>query len=236
MLNYGVEPSVLRPYVPAGTELDLWNGIAFVSIVGFMFANTRILHVPVPGHRNFEEVNLRFYVRRNVDGEVRRGVTFIREVVPRAAIAFVARRAYNEPYVALPMLHRYGDVASNGAPSAVEYGWRYSDRWTKVSVHPTGMGVPAVGGSQEEFITEHYWGYTRQRDGSTFEYRVTHAPWRIWQVDDAQITGDLVPLYEAEFARILDGPPTSAFLADGSPVTVHAPTRLLHTPQLSQSR
>ena len=226
MLNYAVEPSVLRSYVPAGTELDLWNGIAFVSVVGFLFANTRLLHVPVPGHRNFEEVNLRFYVRRTVDGEVRRGVTFIREIVPRAAIAFVARHAYNEPYLALPMRHEYGDVAQNGAPSTVEYGWRYSDRWTNMSVLPVGLGVPAVGGSQEEFITEHYWGYTRQRDGSTFEYRVTHAPWRIWSVDDAQLIGDLAPLYGAEFARILKDSPTSAFLADGSPVDVHAPTRL----------
>ena len=226
LLNYAVQPSVLRSYVPAGTELDLWNGITFVSLVGFLFANTRLLRVSVPGHRNFEEVNLRFYVRRNVDGEVRRAVTFIREIVPRAAIAFVAARAYNEPYVALPMRHEYGDVAQNGAPSTVEYGWRCSNRWTNMSVRPVGSGVPAVAGSQEEFITEHYWGYTRQRDGSTFEYRVMHAPWRIWHVDDAQLTGDLAPLYGAEFARILSGAPVSAFLADGSPVTVHAPTRL----------
>jgi uncharacterized protein len=226
MLNYAVEPSALHSYVPAGTELDLWNGIAFVSLVGFLFTKTRLLRVAVPGHCNFEEVNLRFYVRRNVDGEARRAVTFIREIVPRTAIALVARRAYNEPYVALPMRHSYGDGAVNGAPSVVEYGWRFSDRWTSMSVRPTGRGAPAVSSSQEEFITEHYWGYTRQRDGSTFEYRVTHAPWRIWQVDDAQITGDLAPLYGSEFARILNEPPTSAFLADGSRVMVHAPTRL----------
>jgi len=236
MLNYAVEPSVLRSYVPAGTELDLWNGIAFVSLVGFLFSNTRLLHFSVPGHRNFEEVNLRFYVRRNVDGEVRRGVTFIREIVPRAAIAFVARRAYNEPYVALPMRHEYGDVAQNGAPSTVKYGWRFSDRWTSMDVRPVGSGVPAVDGSQEEFITEHYWGYTRQRDGATFEYRVMHAPWRIWSVDDAQLAGDLAPLYGAEFASILGGPRVSAFLADGSPVTVHAPSRLtLHDHQAPPS-
>jgi uncharacterized protein len=122
MLNYAVEPSVLGPYVPAGTELDLWRGIAFVSLVGFLFADTRLLHIPVPRHRNFEEVNLRFYVRRNVNGEARRAVTFIRELVPRAAIAFVARRVYNEPYLALPMRHAFGDTARNGAPSTVEYG------------------------------------------------------------------------------------------------------------------
>jgi len=227
MLNYAVEPSVLGPYVPAGTELDAWNGTAFVSLVGFLFADTRLLQVPVPCHRNFEEVNLRFYVRRNAGGEVRRAVTFIREIVPRAAIALVARRVYNEPYLALPMHHSFGDIGRTGAPSTVEYGWRHSGHWTRMSVRPAGTGVPASRGSQEEFITEHYWGYTRQRDGSTVEYRVTHVPWRIWRADDPQITGDVTPLYGREFARILSERPTSAFLAGGSPVTVHKPTRLL---------
>lgn len=106
MFNYAVEPSLLEAYVPRGTELDEWNGTTYVSLVGFLFVNTRVLGIAVPGHRTFEEVNLRIYVRRRVGGELRRAVTFIREIVPRRAIAMVARAAYNEPYVALPMRHR----------------------------------------------------------------------------------------------------------------------------------
>ena len=97
MLNYRVSPSLLYPLVPPGTELDLWNGTAYISVVGFKFQHTRVLGVPIPFHVNFEEVNLRFYVRRETNGAVRRGVTFIRELVPRAAIAGVAKLAYNEP-------------------------------------------------------------------------------------------------------------------------------------------
>jgi len=226
MLNYAVEPSLLRPFVPAGTELDSWQGIAFVSLVGFLFANTRVLGVALPWHRTFEEVNLRFYVRRHVNGEERRAVTFIREIVPRRMIALVARWAYNEPYQACAMRHRFGPLNGDGAPATVEYEWRHQTSWAGVSAEPMGQGRTAAGGSQEAFITEHYWGYTKQRDGSTFEYQVAHPTWRVWSVQTPRLTGDVSPLYGPELARILNGPPASAFLADGSAVTVYTPSRI----------
>jgi len=108
----------------------------------------------------------------------------------------------------------------------VEYGWRVPTGWSGMRVQPSGTGKSSCPGSEEEFITEHYWGYTRQRDGSTVEYRVTHPAWRVWSVDAAEVSGDLAVLYGPELARILAGPPASAFLADGSPVTVHAPARI----------
>lgn len=226
MLNYAVEPFLLRPYVPRGTELDSWGGTTYISLVGFLFVNTRLLRVPVPAHRNFEEVNLRFYVRRESGGELRRGVTFVREIVPRAAIAIVARLAYNEPYVALPMRHRFTDVSAAGVPASVAYGWKSAFGWTDISAAPCGIGQPAETGSREEFMTEHYWGYTRQRDGSTLEYRVDHPSWRVWEVNTPQISGNLAEQYGRDFAHILSAPPASAFLADGSRVTVYRPDRL----------
>jgi len=116
MLNYRVEPALLEPLVPCGTTLDRWQGATYVSLVGFLFRDTRVLGAPIPLHRDFEEVNLRFYVSREVDGEMRRGVTFIREIVPRLAIATVARLAYNEPYVTLPMRH---DIAAQPTRFAI---------------------------------------------------------------------------------------------------------------------
>ena len=226
MLNYVVDPALLRPYVPAGVELDAWRGQTFVSLVGFLFADTRLLGLPVPWHRTFEEVNLRFYVRRTLPGEVRRAVTFVRELVPRAAIATVARLAYNEPYIAVPMRHHFGTAGPGGAPSAVAYEWKLRSGWAGMRVEPTADGAAAAPGSQEEFITEHYWGYTRQRDGSTIEYRVAHPAWTVWPVAAPRVSGDLAALYGTEIARILQGPPASAFLADGSEVTVYAPERL----------
>jgi uncharacterized protein YqjF (DUF2071 family) len=103
MANYQVEPKMLLDLVPRGTELDSWNGKHFVSVVGFHFLNTRVLGLPIPWHRKFEEVNLRFYVRRHVGNEVRRGVVFIREIVPKWAIAWVANTVYNERYSAMKM-------------------------------------------------------------------------------------------------------------------------------------
>jgi hypothetical protein len=227
MLNYRVDPALLAPLVPRGTALDQWQGANYVSLVGFLFRDTRVVGVPIPLHRDFEEVNLRFYVRREVGGEVRRGVTFIREIVPRPAIAAVARIAYNEPYVALPMRHTIGTQASpDAAPSAVRYEWRQRAGWSALSVQASGTATPLVPGSEAEFITEHFWGYTRQRDGGTMEYHVAHPRWRTWTVDAAEAHGDLAELYGASLGDVLRRPPDSAFFAEGSAIAVHTPERL----------
>ena len=219
MLNFRIDPALLAPYVPAGTELDTWQGETLISIVGFRFLRTRLFGVPIPFHRNFDEVNLRFYVRREGKGEVRRGVTFLREIVPRRAIAVLARLTYNEPYVAYPMR----SVAPQGVvedPGIVEYSWRAGSRWNTLRLRS--MGSPALfePGSQEQFITEHYWGYTRQRDGGTVEYEVQHPPWRVWQVTDPALDCDVARVYGAAFVEALSQTPRSAFLAEGSPVAV----------------
>lgn len=249
MLNFAIDPAVLAPFVPRGTELDAWHGITYVSIVGFRFLDTRLLGVPVPWHRDFEEVNLRFYVRRREGDELRRGVVFIREIVPRRAIAAVARAWYNEPYVAMPMRHRItrapapapasapGTPASGNpaletpaleTPDIVSYGWQRAGTWEGFSLRvPDGaQATPIAPGSEAEYITEHYWGYTRQRDNGTIEYEVKHPRWHVWpaEVDDAAL--DIVALYGRDFAPALSQLPRSVFIADGSAITVHQPRRI----------
>lgn len=226
MLNYRVDPEVLLPFVPAGTRLDLWNGDAYVSVVGFLFCDTRVLGVPIPLHRDFEEVNLRFYVRREVNGETRRAVTFIRELVPRAAIATVARLMYNEPYRALPMRHHVDPLSSSDRSRLVKYEWRDASGWSGVELTTSGAGSPVRPGSEDEFITQHYWGYTRQRDGTTLEYEVRHPTWNVWRAISARLTGNVAGVYPPQFASLLRAPPDSALLADGSAVSVQFPTRL----------
>jgi len=223
LLNYRVPPELVLPFVPPGTQLDLWNGAAFVSVVGFLFANTRVLGAPIPLHRTFEEVNLRCYVRRELPSETRRAVTFIREIVPRRAIALAARAIYNEPYRALPMRRH---MRSTPEETAVDYEWRGAFGWTGVHLSATGRPEAIRIGSEEAFIAEHAWGYTRQRDGGTVEYEVRHPKWKVWAARTARLTGTTTDVYPPEFARTLSGEPDSAFLADGSHVTVHAPTRL----------
>jgi uncharacterized protein YqjF (DUF2071 family) len=218
MLNYEVDASLLRHFVPAGTELDCWQGKTLVSLVGFRFLKTRVLGIPIPFHRNFDEVNLRFYVRRAEATEVKRGVVFIREIVPRRAIAAVARAFYNERYLALPMSHR---IQSNSAGIAVEYGWKSRTGWNRIKLKA--MGQPALpgDGSQEQFITEHYWGYARGGKDRCIEYRVEHPQWKVWRASEAVFEGDAEELYGKELAAVLRQKPYSAFLAEGSEVSVY---------------
>ena len=227
MLNYRVDPALLTPHVPQGTQLDDHNGATWVSLVGFLFADTRVLGLKVPFHTTFEELNLRFYVRRTSGSEVRRGVVFIKEIVPRPAIALVARLAYNEPYETRRMGHYIAPRAPK-EPLYVSYSWAPRlGGWGHVTIQTTeAVPQPIVPGSEEEFITEHYWGYTRQRDGGTVEYRVEHPSWRVWQSAKATVTGDVEELYGHDFARMLSQPPDSAFLAEGSAVTVYRPERI----------
>jgi uncharacterized protein YqjF (DUF2071 family) len=223
-----VGPALLRPSVPHGTELDDWNGVTCVSVVGFLFLRTRVFGLPIPGHRNFEEVNLRFYVRRKGPEGWRRGVVFIREIVPRRAVAFAARAFYGEPYLALPMRHRIdldrkkGTLNRNGT---VEYGWRTPSGWNALRCAVTGEAEPLREGSEEEFITEHYWGYTA-RHGGCDEYRVEHPSWKVWQVREPSLECDVEYLYGAQFVEPLRADPVSAFVAEGSPVRVLTGSRL----------
>jgi len=224
VLNYEIVPAVLKPFVPTGTELDFWDGKTFVSVVGFLFQNTRVRGISIPFHRNFEEVNLRFYVRRKMDDGWQRGVVFIKELVPRKAVTFVARTFYSENYSTLPMAHRIMRV--RGEIKAASYTWRFNGSDNFLKVETRGAAQPLIEGSLQEFITEHYWGYVSQRDGSTMEYRVEHPRWRIWETQTAELLCDAAGLYGEIFGKCLERRPSSAFLADGSKVKVFTGVRL----------
>lgn len=220
MLNYVVPPRLLSPFVPRGTELDLDDGKAWLSLVAFQFLRTRVLGVPVPLHVNFEEVNLRFYVRRPMGREARRAVVFVRELVPRPAIAAVARTLYNEAYESTPMKSQV-----TGLPPHVRYSWSAGASWDSVEAQATGEATLPEAGSHEAFITEHHWGYTKQRDGGTVEYRVEHPRWQVWRAEQVRVDANLERLYGRLIASELTAPVT-AFVAEGSQVTVSRPVRI----------
>ena len=221
MLNYEIDPDILLPYLPAGAQLDAWNGKHFISVVGLMFVDTKLYGIPVPFHRDFEEINLRFYVRRETAGEMRRGVVFIKEIVPKRAITLVARAFYNENYITLPTGH---SVAKDSAGLSISYQWRQPEFTHSLSVKAIGAPTPIQDGTEEEFIAEHYWGYAAQRDGGTLEYEVEHPRWRIWRIHDATLRCDVERLYGSEFAKCIDANPDSTLLAEGSPVIVRKGT------------
>lgn len=218
MANYAVDPAILRPYLPAYTELDTWNGTCYVSLVGFLFLRTKVLGIGFPGHGRFEEFNLRFYVRHRDGAAWKRGVVFLKEIVPKPLITLVANGLYKEHYETRPMRHRW-ETPGDGT-QRVEYAWRVRDAWDHIRVTADAEGLPLAAGSEAEYITEHFWGYTRLGDRATSEYEVAHPRWDIHPVRDFDIRCSAATLYGPLFAEPLAAPPVSVFLAEGSPVMV----------------
>ena len=221
MLNYQVQPSLLERFVPHGTELDDFEGKTYLSLVGFEFNRTRIRGLPVPFHQAFEEANLRFYVRRSS----RRGVVFIRELVPKFAVAAIARFAFNENYSSAPMSHRI-ETSADGSVAEAEYGWMWRKNRFSMRIETEGASFLPPDGSASQFITEHYWGYAAQPDGGSLEYEVQHPQWSVRRAKAASFLGNAVQLYGDELASALMHDPDSAFLANGSPVTVFKGRRI----------
>lgn len=217
MANYAVDSGLLQKFLPAKTELDLWNNTCYVSLVGFMFLNTRLKGFKIPFHVNFEEVNLRFYVRYKHEQEWRRGVVFIKEIVPKPALTFVANTVYKEKYETMPMKH----VWLNSADTLqVEYSWKKGS-WNSFNVVTNNLAVAIEAGSEEEFITEHYWGYTKITDQKTSEYQVEHPGWLVYPTKNYLIEVDFGKVYGAEFGFLKTEKPISVFLAEGSEIKVN---------------
>jgi len=216
MANYAIDSNLLRPWLPHKTELDFWNNTCYVSLIGFMFQNTQVKGFRIPFHVNFEEVNLRFYVRYNDQREWKRGVVFIKEIVPKPALAFVANTVYNENYETMPMRHSW---AESHESLTVEYQWK-KNNWNSFKVVTEKTSVPIQPGSEEEFITEHYWGYTKISDTVTSEYGVEHPRWEVYPAKEYLIDVNFGDLYGEAFSFLDREVPKSVFLAEGSAISV----------------
>ncbi len=232
MAQYVVDPTVLVPWLPHGVELDACEDQHYVSLVGFLFDRVKLKGIPVPFHTRFEEVNLRFYVRRTMpDGTVRRGVVFVSEIVPKAAITFVARTLYEENYKTAPTSHIWRTSESSNKELDISYTWRVPG---SSKTKPQHLAVQAAAhpqaiaeGSVEEFLTEHYWGYTKRANGSTGEYGVEHPRWQCYPVRATQVSADFGALYGKAFAALTDRPPDNVLLAEGSAITVRKGTHIV---------
>lgn len=224
MLNYEVDPAILGPLVPQGTLLDDEGGRHYISLIGFLFLDTHVFGLPAIFHQNFEEVNVRFYARRELPQESHHGVVFIREIVSLPLIAETAKLTYNEPYITAPTQHSL--VRTNEALQSVEYRFGEQRRQCRLTMYVDGGSAPVQTGSHEEFITQRPWGFTKQRDGGTIEYAVDHPRWNVWRNARWELDGPVGEFYPAPFSSILSGTPVSAFVAEGSAVAVHLPRRI----------
>ncbi len=223
IVNYSVDPDLLKPYLPYKTELDFWNNKCYVSLVGFRFLNTRIKGIPIPFHRHFEEVNLRFYVRYKHSSGWRRGVTFIREIVPKRALTFVANTIYNEKYITLPMKHQWDQ---NKDLLFVSYSWKLKQLWNQFSVSADATPIELAPGSEEEFITEHYWGYTPHNNQKCSEYGVEHPRWSTYDVKNYNIEVAFDQVYGISFQFLNKQIPNSVMLAEGSEIVVNSKSEI----------
>jgi len=223
MANYPIDADALRRFLPAHTELDTWQGDAYVSLVGFQFKEVRVRKLRIPFHTQFPEVNLRFYVRYKEGHQWKRGVVFIREIVPLPAVSFVANTLFKERYIALPM--RYVEVV-DGPVLRAAYHWRYRGRWNGLAIKAASVSRPMEEGSQEEFITEHFWGYAQAGAGRTNEYQVAHPRWEVYPVNQYHIDCDFGRLYGPEFGVLRERKPQSVFLAEGSTISVYSKKRV----------
>jgi uncharacterized protein YqjF (DUF2071 family) len=223
LINYEIEPHLLLPYIPYGTELDLWKDKCYVSLVGFRFINTKIKGIAVPFHRNFEEINLRFYVRYKHEGEWRRGVTFIKEIVPRPALTFVANTIYKEKYITLPTRHK---ISNDNNKMDVSYEWKFKGDWNMINVSAEAHSIEINAGGEEEFITEHYWGYTPITNRLTSQYQVAHPRWQVYPVQHHSINVQFGDLYGSEFGLLKDQLPASVMLAEGSEIIVKSANKI----------
>ena len=214
--NFAVDKSLVNPYLPYKTELDDWENTYYVSLVGFMFLNTRVKGFQIPFHTNFEEVNLRFYVRYKDRENWKRGVVFIKEIVPRPAITCIANTLYKENYVTMPMDHSC-IITENSLD--VEYRWK-KVRWNSFRINASTARINIKEGSEEEFITEHFWGYTRINTTKTSEYEVEHPRWQVYPVKEYHIDADFGNVYGEPFRFLLHEKPKSVFLAEGSEISV----------------
>ena len=217
MANYKIDPSILQPYLPAKTELDCFNGNCYISLVGFMFKDVKVKGFKIPWHRDFPEVNLRFYVRYLENNEWKRGVVFLSEIVPKPAITFIANTLFKEHYSTMSMRHHWQEEKDE---LNISYHWKKQKQWNKLEVKAEAVSSPLIKGSEEEFITEHFWGYSIMSATKTAEYHVSHPRWDIYKVNSYTIDCDFEALYGKEFRFLQLQKPDSVFLAEGSAIEV----------------
>ncbi len=217
MINYELDPGILDPFLPSGTKIDLYNGKCLVSMIGFLFTKTKVKGFSIPFHQTFTEVNLRFYVTRTMaDGRVRRGAVFIKEIVPKVTISLVANLFYGEHYQTMPCNHKW---IINDQFIEVRYEWQSKNKnhlFIKASNNPFHFSD----GSLEDFVTEHYWGYTKLKNNKTSEYGVEHPKWLIYPIKAYDIKLNFDELYGDCFSVLNQTNIHSVLLAEGSSVIV----------------
>jgi uncharacterized protein YqjF (DUF2071 family) len=217
MANYEIAPEILEPFLPKGVTLDLFNGKAYISLVGFMFKKTKLFNIPIPYLGTFEEINLRFYVVRKEGNKIKRGVVFINETIPYPIVAWMANKLYKEHYTVVPTKH---EISNNDNIKKVNFAWLLNKKWNSIYVEASKKSEIMQNETLEQFIYEHYYGYTKIDENKTEEYKLKHPSWKTNDVINHTIECDFEGMYGEAFAVLNATKPAAVFIAEGSSVKI----------------
>ncbi|MDC0257422.1 DUF2071 domain-containing protein [Crocinitomicaceae bacterium] len=216
--NYVVDPEFIKKYIPKGTELELFEGKCYVSLVAFLYSNTKLMKVPVPFHRKFEEINLRLYVKRKIgENEWRSEVAFPKLFFPKRAVSIVANTIYKEKYETRRMNHSWSEDSEY---LHTRYGIKKGD-WHNINVVTNKQAEPIAPNTPEHLFSKHYWGTAQINNEKCTVYEVDRSEWNIYKTVDSDISFDFASVFGSDFHALTNLEPESVQLFDGSPVTVY---------------
>ena len=217
MINYEIDPKILIPFLPKGVEIDLFNGKCYISLVGFMFKKTKLFNIPIPWFGTFEEINLRFYVVRKENSQIKRGVVFINETIPYPIVAWMANKLYKEHYTVVPTKH---EINYQDKSKKIKFEWLLNKKWNSIYVESSNESSAMKQDTLEKFIYEHYYGYTKINENKTEEYKLQHPSWETNEVLNYKIDCDFEAMYGKSFSVLNQTKPEAVFVAEGSQVAV----------------
>ena len=169
--HWPVDPSLVAERLPAGLDVDSYDGDAYLGVVPFEMADLRPRGSPVG--LSFGELNLRTYVRR--DGEP--GVYFFSLDADDRLGVGVARTAFRLPYYRAEMsidrrdeTVRFRSRRTHAGEPPLSFEARY---------RPEGEPFVADPGSLESFLVERYRFFTADDRGRLWVGDIEHEPWQL---------------------------------------------------------
>ena len=227
-LNFSIDPAILQPLVPRGLELDFFKDETYVSLIAMMLRDVRVFGFPIHIASGFEEINLRFYVRRRVGDSYRKGACFLKDYVSGAAAAWVLGRIFKAEFGRLKLKHKNSgfDPKEENAIPEVDYQWKVDDHMNRVRVKAREKVQRMGADTKVGFILNHNNEYSC-RNGKTLEYAMARPQWVVWNAAQANFTCDVRKLFGPEFEKPLSRRPASVFVTSGSEVVIYKPTEVI---------
>lgn len=208
MSSFEVEKSILEPYLPNDTEIDLFQGKALISLVAFTFSKIKFFGLKIPFHQRFGQMNFRFYAKSKVDGS--RGVVFIKVFAPKHLIAFIGNKIYNEPYFFKPINFK---KSKNNEIICIEY----NNNHTTIKAKATYKTEKLTKNTLKHFIVERYIAYIKNKKNKTIRYNIYHKPWKIHHTESSHYDKELLKLLPNNFKNLKH---IATYLVNGSEVNV----------------